>query len=166
MVVTMTADQEIINKFHSRQCKMLQEHGNIKLPELAEKVIADSNYMIIDDSDNNWDVKKKSKLIESFIINFPVPPIIVSETAYCNKYKVIDGKQRVKTIVDFYHNKFPLTGLEVATKLNGCTYDNLPVNIRETLNRYPLKFINILFFNDTSPEEVAKLLDIIAERYK
>lgn len=162
----MMFDQDIINKFHSRQGKILQEHGRIKLPELAKKVIADSNYMIIDNSDNNWDIEKKSKLIESFIINFPVPPIIVSETSDINKYKVIDGKQRVKTIVDYLKNRFPLTGLEFMTQLNGYTYNNLPANIEQILTRRNLSVINILFDNNPTPEEITKLLDIIAERYK
>jgi uncharacterized protein with ParB-like and HNH nuclease domain len=158
----MRDDQEIIdNKY-----PVLQEHDRMKLPELVNKIAANRNYMIIDDSDDNWDVQKKSKLIESFIANFPVPPIVVSETVYHNKYKVIDGKQRIKTIVDYLKNRFPLTGLEFMTQLNGYTYDNLPANIERILTRRNLSVINILFDNNPTPEQIAKLLDIVAERYR
>ncbi|MBD2132592.1 DUF262 domain-containing protein [Sphaerospermopsis sp. FACHB-1094] len=156
------ADQEIINNKYP----VLQEQDRMKLPELVNKIAGNPNYMIIDESDNNWDIQKKSKLIESFIANFPVPPIIVSETTYCNNYKVIDGKQRIKAIVDYLKNRFPLTGLEFMTQLNGYTYDNLPANIERILTRRNLSVINILFDNKPTPEQIAKLLNIITERYK
>ncbi|MTJ14698.1 DUF262 domain-containing protein [Anabaena sp. UHCC 0187] len=160
----MISDQEIIAKYNAQRGKVIQEYNRIQLPELVEKMGSNPNYMMMDDTHNDWSNIQKSRLIESFIINFPVLPIIVYETSIYN-YKIIDGKQRIKAIVDYYNNKFPLTGLKVTTELNGCTYAHLPVKIREVLNRYPLKFINILFQNDVSPEQIAKLLEIVAESY-
>ena len=161
----MISDQEIIAKYNAQRGKIIQEHNRIQLPELIEKMGSNPNYMMMDDTYNDWNNIQKSKLIESFIINFPVLPIIVYEISIYN-YKVIDGKQRIKAILDYYNNKFLLTELKVTTKLNGCTYDHLPVKIREVLNRYPLNFINILFQDDVSPEEIAKSLEIVAERYQ
>jgi hypothetical protein len=39
-----------------------------------------------------WNNKKKSLLIESFLLNIPVPPIFLFEQDY-NEYEVIDGRQ-------------------------------------------------------------------------
>ncbi|XWK88512.1 MAG: DUF262 domain-containing protein [Phormidium sp.] len=68
-----------------------------------------------------WDEKKQSRLIESFLINIPVPPIILFEKEY-NFYEVMDGQQRITAIRDFYENKLRLTGLELWSELNGRTY--------------------------------------------
>ena len=39
----------------------------------------------------------QSRLIESFLINIPVPPIILYEKNY-NSYEVMDGQQRITAI--------------------------------------------------------------------
>ncbi|MBN3961783.1 MAG: DUF262 domain-containing protein [Nostoc sp. NMS8] len=111
----------------------------------------------------NWNDVKKSKLIESFIINFPIMPIVMYEKSY-HTYKVIDGKQRLKAIVDFYSNQLVLSGLEVKTELNGCTYATLPYHAKTVLNRHSLSLISIIPSEDASPEEIAKIIEIIAER--
>jgi Protein of unknown function DUF262 len=41
-----------------------------------------------------WDQKRQSTLIESFLMNVPVPPIFLNEDEL-GKYSVIDGKQRL-----------------------------------------------------------------------
>ncbi len=46
-----------------------------------------------------WDEKRKSKLIESFLMNVPIPPIFLNEDDY-GKYSIIDGKQMC-TVHDF-----------------------------------------------------------------
>lgn len=83
---------------------------------------------------NIWDEKQKSFLIDSILKNFPIPPIfleqkIESKTGKTN-FDVIDGKQRLSTIIDFISNKIKLPetfgnddyGYE---KLNGKTFDEL-----------------------------------------
>src|SRR5690242_3459443 len=120
----MMTDDEINAKYESGQNRVIQEIDRIKLPALFENIRSNPNYMKIDNdsqSARNWDEVKKSKLIESFIINFPVMPIVLYKNLDYT-YEVIDGKQRLKAIVDFYSNKLALNGLEIKTLLNGYTY--------------------------------------------
>lgn len=79
-------------------------------------------------------------------------------------YEVLDGKQRLKAIVDFYTNQLVLSGLEVKTELNGWTYATLPYHAKTVLNRHSLSLISIIPSEDASPEEIAKIIEIIAER--
>src|SRR6266566_2631791 len=58
-----------------------------------------------------WDKARQSKLIESFIMNVPVPPLFVYESDLA-KYEVMDGQQRITALLDFYTNKLTLEGLE------------------------------------------------------
>lgn len=48
---------------------------------------------------------RQSRLIESFVINIPVPPLFVYETEF-NTYEVMDGQQRITAIQSFYGNEF------------------------------------------------------------
>jgi hypothetical protein len=48
-----------------------------------------------------WSVKQKSDLIESLLIGIPVPPIFVYERS-SGEWELIDGLQRVSTILEFF----------------------------------------------------------------
>ena len=77
-----------------------------------------------------WDAKRKSKFIESLMLNIPIPSILLADDREKNEFIIIDGKQRLKAIVEFIcpeNNNigFKLTGLEVLKELNGYTYKHL-----------------------------------------
>ncbi|WP_264537061.1 DUF262 domain-containing protein [Flavobacterium sp. N1736] len=56
-----------------------------------------------------WSESKKSFLIDTILKNFPIPPIFlhqhIDETSGKTMYDVIDGKQRLTSILDFIANK-------------------------------------------------------------
>ena len=61
---------------------------------------------------NVWNMEQKSFLIDTIFKNFPIPPIFLEqkinpETGITN-YDVIDGKQRLSTIIGFINNEIPL----------------------------------------------------------
>ncbi|MHC0068461.1 DUF262 domain-containing protein [Nostoc sp. UIC 10890] len=162
----MMTDDEINGRYESAKDRLVQEIDRIKLPALVENIRSNPNYMVIDNesqSVGNWNDVKKSKLIESFIINFPVMPIVLYEKSY-HTYEVLDGKQRLKAILYFYTNQLVLSGLEVKTELNGCTYTTLPYHAKTVLNRHSLSLISIIPSEDANPEEIAKLIEVVAER--
>lgn len=81
-----------------------------------------------------WDQTKKSKFIESLILGLPVPPIILAERKdKKNSYLVIDGKQRLLSIMQFcakeeeesLFERLFLKNLEILSDLNGCNYSKM-----------------------------------------
>lgn len=52
-----------------------------------------------------WSRKQASKLIESFLLNIPVPVIYLARTPE-SKYEVIDGLQRLTSVFEFLDNKW------------------------------------------------------------
>jgi hypothetical protein len=95
-----------------------------------------------------WDVTRKSRLIESFLLEVPVPPIFLAENTD-GRYSIIDGKQRVSSIVDFVSNRFPLTDLEVLPEANGLTFEGLdPAMARSLLSRSTLRAVIIAQSSD------------------
>lgn len=53
-----------------------------------------------------WDKNKASKLIESFLLGYPVPNILLGQAENGDTMEVIDGQQRVRVICDFLEGVF------------------------------------------------------------
>lgn len=79
-----------------------------------------------------WSVRRKSAFIESLILGLPVPQIVLAEKrGQRGKYIVLDGKQRLLSLMQFTgnaegnHNAFRLSGLEARSDLTRKTYEAL-----------------------------------------
>lgn len=95
-----------------------------------------------------WDPKRKSKLIESFLLNVPIPPIFLNEDDF-GAFSVIDGKQRLASISEFLSNELVLTDLKIFSDLNGKSFSDLPKEFQNSLNyRSTLRAIIILRQSD------------------
>ena len=57
-----------------------------------------------------WDNGKASRLIESLALRIPIPVLYFAETEQA-KYEIIDGHQRVNSVVRYINNEFALSGL-------------------------------------------------------
>lgn len=83
--------------------------------------------------DDLWDAGKQSRLIESILINFPLPAFYFDGTDD-NKWLVVDGLQRLSAIRNFVINKtLILTELEFLKDLNGENYDTLPRSLQRKI---------------------------------
>lgn len=78
-----------------------------------------------------WDKTRASKLIESIMLNVPLPLIYTAEERDGTEV-VIDGQQRLISVFSFIQGKFPrddsrfaLTGLKLLKELNGMTFSDL-----------------------------------------
>lgn len=98
-----------------------------------------------------WDDTRKSRLIESIIVGMPVPNIVLAEQKdHRGRFIVIDGKQRLLTINEFLQNGYTLKGLDIRADLNGCMYNNLPMEDREYLDNSTLRSTVIRSWQDES----------------
>lgn len=163
---TKISEVEINDKYESKEKRILTEINREKLPSFVESLSKHPKYMNLRpfyQRRARWDTKMQSRLIESFLINIPVPPIILYEIDY-NSYEVMDGQQRITAIQDFYTNKFTLTGLEIWPELNRLKYDDLPAIIRAGLDRRSISSIVILRESTYNPEEALFLKQKTFER--
>lgn len=97
---------------------------------------------------DRWDTKRQSALIESFILNVPVPPIYLSEDDYWS-YSVIDWKQRITAIEHFLSDGFKLSSLKKIPDLNWLTFSKLPSNIQNALTVRPyIRVVTLLRQSD------------------
>jgi len=65
-----------------------------------------------------------SRLIESVLLEIPIPPIYFGKLPN-GRWEVIDGQQRLTTLVLFVSNKFPLTKVLRMSSLNGRLFREL-----------------------------------------
>ncbi len=110
-----------------------------------------------------WDDSRKSRLIESFLINIPVPPIFLYEIEY-SKYEVMDGQQRVSTVLSFFKNEFCLKNLEFFKEFEGKFYEELPENIKNSIKRRYLSATILLKETARDKDEEVLMKQLVFER--
>jgi hypothetical protein len=120
-------NRELEDLYDSGEQRILQERSDFLLPQIIDFVDTKKWLNIRPEYQRRlvWDNVKKSRLIESLIMNVPVPPVFLYEEDL-SRYEVMDGQQRLNSIVEFYSNRLKLSGLEEWDGLNGKTYADLP----------------------------------------
>jgi hypothetical protein len=71
-----------------------------------------------------WDNGTKSRLIEALMLDIPIPPLYFDVVSK-DEWLIIDGLQRISTIVDYRNDKFDLTELDFLPELNGIKFSQL-----------------------------------------
>lgn len=89
-----------------------------------------------------WDNGKASRLIESLLLNIPIPVLYFAETSDAT-YEIIDGHQRVSSVARFIGNEFRLSGLVVLREYKGLRYHQLPDREQRFLRMRTLRAIII-----------------------
>lgn len=112
---------------------------------------------------HRWSVERKSRLIESFLMNVPVPPVFLYERDLA-RFEVMDGRQRLTALSDFYADNFELTGLQYWSDLDGRKYSNLPSKIRDGIDRRYISSIILLQETAATEEHAAMLKKMVFER--
>lgn len=110
------------------------------------RMISDKDLVLDPDYQRNyvWDNKKASKLIESIILNVPIPVIYVSEEVD-SSWSVIDGLQRLNSLKRFFDGKYKLSGLEVLSELNKCDIKTLPGKALRILKNGLLRIVMVTY---------------------
>ena len=95
-----------------------------------------------------WNRKQASKLIESFLLDIPVPVIYLAKTKD-DKYEVIDGLQRLTSTFDFFGNEYALTSLDQLKEEIGKKFKDLDKPLQRRLENATLRTFELS--SDTDP---------------
>jgi hypothetical protein len=96
-----------------------------------------------------WPEKLASRLVESVLLNVPIPPCYLSENSE-NELDVIDGQQRIYSLYRFMDNQFALRDLEALSEFNGSRFYELPSKEQRKLRTHTLRCVVIT--NESHPE--------------
>ena len=119
----MTEAAEIIGELDAARQSVVTDSYPMSIGEIinlykSEELIINPQFQRL----FRWSAKQKSDLIESLLIGIPVPPIFVFERAD-GVWELIDGLQRVSTLLEFFGELMNEEGtLLPPSKLIGTTY--------------------------------------------
>jgi hypothetical protein len=89
-----------------------------------------------------WDYKKCSRLIESAILEVPLPMIYLAEEKD-GREAVIDGQQRLTAFFKFLDSDYPLTGINVLKEQRGNYFVDLDRSIQNAIKRCSIRTTTI-----------------------
>jgi len=89
-----------------------------------------------------WDQNKSSRLIESVVLDVPLPIVYLAEEDD-GRESVIDGQQRLTAFFDFLDSKLVLKRLEARRALNDKRFSELDKLLQNKIRRFPIRVITI-----------------------
>lgn len=119
-----------------------------------------------------WERTRKSALIESMILGFPIPNVFAKRIddgtgkRGGNIYYIMDGKQRLSTVKEFLNDEFVLSKLqpityfdneedkEVQVDISGMKFSELPDGLKDFLNTVTF---NVTYFDNLTKDEEREL---------
>jgi Protein of unknown function DUF262 len=108
------AERKVVTQSYDLSIQTLKErweNEDLLLPEIQREYV--------------WDNPRGSRLIESLLLNIPIPVLYFAETEDA-KWEIFDGHQRVRSVVRFLKNEFRLSSLSVLADFNGRRFHQLP----------------------------------------
>ena len=110
-----------------------------------------------------WDSQKSSRLIESIVLGLPIPPLFLMEVGK-NQYELIDGFQRITTVVNYVTGKpwvgevegkkstpAKLSG-DITKELQGRTFEKLDSEHKRIIRRSTIPLIE---FKQMDPDDLS-----------
>ena len=119
-----------------------------------------------------WERARKSSLIESMILGYPIPAVFAkriddgSGKRGSNTYYIMDGKQRLSTVKEFLNDEFALSKLqpityfdtdedkEVVVDISEKKFSELPDGLKDYLNTVTFA---VTYFDNLTKEEEREL---------
>ena len=159
-----STDDDINLKYASGEVRIVTEQARYPLDTITT-MLETGKYILMPEFQrrHRWNVEQKSRLIESFIMNIPIPPIFLYEVNY-SEYEVMDGLQRLTAIKEFYQDKFSLKNLEYWRELEGKKYSQLPSDIKRGIDRRYISSIILLKETSKNEEQEKALKQLVFER--
>lgn len=139
----------------TKQISSMVKNGKINFEHISQRSLV-------------WERARKSNLIESLILSYPVPQVYARRiVGKENKkgdsiYFILDGKQRLSTVKEFLNDEFALTKLspvtyfddelneEVTLDISDKKFSELPDGLKDLLNTVTF---SIVYFDNLTKEE-------------
>ncbi|HIY44458.1 MAG TPA: DUF262 domain-containing protein [Candidatus Helicobacter avistercoris] len=140
-------DEELLEQIGEKRSLLKTDRLDMSFGEIVSNY--EENALVIDPEYQRtfrWGTDKQTRFIESLLLGIPIPPIFVAD--YNGKWELIDGVQRVSTILSFLgklkkgkfgeevKNNFKLERGEILTKIEGYSFNDLPYKLQMTIKRF------------------------------
>lgn len=125
------AERKVVTQPYDLSVQTLVEQWDTKLlilPEMQREYV--------------WDNGRASRLVESLLLNIPIPILYFAENEDA-QYEIVDGHQRVRTVVRYLSNEFTLSGLRILNEYKGMRCHQLPAREQRFLKMRTLRAVVI-----------------------
>jgi hypothetical protein len=158
------SDADINEKYIKGEIRIVTEQARYPINTISS-IVDNPSYKLSPEYQrrHRWSRDGQSRLIESLIMNVPIPPIFLYEYEF-SRYEVMDGLQRLTAISEYYKDVFSLSGLSEWVELNGKKYSELPEKIREGIDRRYLSSVILLKETARNEQEALRLKQLVFER--
>ena len=133
-----------------RARRVVSQPYDLSIQTLVEQ-IDDKGLVLATDFQRNyvWDEAKASRLIESLLLNIPIPVCYFAEDAN-GTYEVVDGHQRLHSIWRYLKGDFPLRALTELKQHRGLRFIRLPLGTQRDLQRRTIRCV--VFSRESDPD--------------
>ena len=90
-----------------------------------------------------------SKFVESVYYGYMIPMVILSKNK-TGVLEVVDGQQRLTSLLRYMNNEYKLVSLKCLPSLNNFYYDELPQDLKSVIDDYEINATVILSKNDAN----------------
>ena len=87
-----------------------------------------------------WDQTRSSRLVESVILEVPLPVFYLAESQDGSE-EVIDGQQRLRALFNYLDNNYSLTGLKALPSLNKKHFKDLDKPTQKLIAGYSIRTV-------------------------
>jgi len=154
-----SAEKQILEKIKHYDYDTVEYPIEVIVKQYHDGIENDDGEIYIPDYQREyvWDIKRRSKFIESIILGIPIPYIFFADVE--GRYEIVDGSQRIRTLHAFLHNDLKLIELKKLTALNGFYFKDLSIVRQRRINKKSLKMIALS--EKTDPEARIDLFERI-----
>ena len=138
-------DKNLLEKLHEEvdiaRRKIKTDMLSMSIGEIISKI--DNNELILRPKFQRyfrWDEIQKSNLVESILMNLPIPSIFVSTNSE-GKWEVIDGLQRLTTIYKFCKDDFSLQSCVYIKLFKGLYYKDFSEKLKLMFRNKRIDFV-------------------------
>lgn len=143
------SDMELVEAIDKKVGEVRTESLDISVGELvalhgAKELIIQPDFQRL----FRWSVEQRSRLVESMLLELPIPSIFVIEKED-GVLELIDGLQRTSSLIQFVSageiglQPLELDGCDLVAELNGQKFDDLPLTLRLRLKRTSIRTVVI-----------------------
>lgn len=107
-----------------------------------------------------WNQSFKDYFVDTVLLNYPAPAVFLYEDISPNgrsTFHVVDGKQRLTTLLEFTSDRFPVSEESDMTNLRGSYFSQLPDSVKR-------EFWSYQFLIEYVPADDPKVINTIFDR--
>lgn len=163
------AEKQIKDKHKETDYDIREYPVEIIVSKFLEKLDNDRAELFVPDYQREmvWNELRQSRFIESLMLNLPIPYLYVADVDVgedVGRMEIVDGSQRIRTLVRYITGELVLTGLEKLDKLNGLTFLDLPNSRRLRFNRKTMRMIELIEVDEDARRQLFDRLNTGGEK--